>query len=181
MRGTITVPLGRIPARRSRCTPGRRSGRGNTAGKRRRVPPGSGDRCRSRFGARRTVSCVDGSSAGDCDTCAVRVPCGAVCAPAPAASSEKTPAEATDIAKVLIRIVTPIQTRCRPYGLRLPRRRQLRGGPISGRRHRGKPGRFAWAGSPGKRLVWWFKSSFGVAASSSRELLNQNHTRIIDF
>ena len=51
---------------------------------------------------------MDGSSAGG--ACAIRVPCGAVCASAPAASSETAPAKATDIAKVLIRILTPTQT-----------------------------------------------------------------------
>jgi hypothetical protein len=28
-------------------------------------------------------------------------------------------------------------------------------------------------------LVWWFRSSLTLAARLSRELLNQNHTRII--
>jgi len=36
-----------IPAHRSRCTPARHRGRGNTAGKRRRARPGNGDRCES--------------------------------------------------------------------------------------------------------------------------------------
>ena len=31
------------------------------------------------------------------------------------------------------------------------------------------------------RLVWWFGSSLHLAASPSRELPNQNHTRIIGF
>jgi hypothetical protein len=51
---------------------------------------------------------MDGSSAGS--ACAVRVPRGAVCASAPAASSEQTPAKANDIAKVLKRILTTTQT-----------------------------------------------------------------------
>jgi predicted Zn-dependent protease with MMP-like domain len=36
------------------------------------------------------------------------------------------PAKAADRAAVLIRIITPTQTCCRPYGLRLPRQGQLR-------------------------------------------------------
>jgi hypothetical protein len=48
--------------------------------------------------------------AAGCDTCAAHNPCGAVCAPAPAAGSKIAPAKATHIAAVLIRIITPTQT-----------------------------------------------------------------------
>ena len=44
------------------------------------------------------------------DACAVRTPNAAVWALAPAAGSAKTPAKATHIAAVLIRIMTPTQT-----------------------------------------------------------------------
>src|ERR1700690_3258226 len=67
---------------------------------------------RSRFGGRRTGGCVDSSSAGG--ACAVRVPPRAGCAPAPPASSEQTPAKATDMAQVPKRILPPIQTAIGP-------------------------------------------------------------------
>jgi hypothetical protein len=64
-----------------------------------------------------------------CDACAVRIPDGAVwalvCASAPATGSEKMPAKTSNIAAVLIRIITPTQSCCEPYGLRLSRQRQL--------------------------------------------------------
>jgi hypothetical protein len=42
-----------------------------------------------------------------CDGCAVRIPCGTVCALVPAAGHTKAPAKATNIAAVLIRIIAP--------------------------------------------------------------------------
>ena len=73
-------------------------------------------------------------SAG-CDACAVRAPDGAVCATAAAVGS-KPPDKAGPIAAVLIRFITPTQTCCRSYGLRLPRQRQLDQGPKTGAPHR---------------------------------------------
>jgi hypothetical protein len=48
--------------------------------------------------------CPDTSVATGCDSCAVRIADGAVCATAPAAGSEKTPAKAINMAAVPIRI-----------------------------------------------------------------------------
>ena len=47
--------------------------------------------------------------AAGCDACAVRAPRATVWAFAPAAGNDKTPAKATHIAAVLIRIMTPTQ------------------------------------------------------------------------
>jgi hypothetical protein len=51
--------------------------------------------------------CADTSVATGCDACAGRIPCGAVCALVPAAGKPKVPAKASNIAAVLIRIITP--------------------------------------------------------------------------
>jgi hypothetical protein len=77
---------------------------------------------RRRSGRRR---CADTSVDIGCDACAVRIPDGAVSAWAPAAGSKKPPAKNSNIAAVLIRIMTPTQSCCEPHGLRLSRQRQL--------------------------------------------------------
>src|ERR1700682_690632 len=82
-----------------------------------------------RAGGRLTRLCADSSVAAGCGACAARTPCGAVCARVPAAGNEKTPAKANNIAAVLIRLMTPTQTCCRPQGLRLARERQLQALP----------------------------------------------------
>src|SRR5271169_1519714 len=86
----------------------------------------------TRLGGRRTGG-ANGSSSVGCDACATRVPSGAVCASAPAASRHRTPAKATDLAALsMLRILKSAQTSGQPYGLRLERQRQLEGGSISG-------------------------------------------------
>jgi hypothetical protein len=103
---------------------------------------------------------VNGSSPGAGDACAVRVPCGVVCAPATAAISEKAAAKAPVIATVPIRIFTPAQS-CFPqaYGLRLPGQRQLRDRAI-----------FAGTGIQGGGLPRW-KEFFAKAGSLLRIML----------
>src|ERR1700739_3645284 len=85
---------------------------------------------RTRLGGRRAGVCARGSPAIGCEACAVRVGWETLCASAPAASSEKIPAKATDNAAVLIRILTPAQVCYARYGLRLRPQRQLR--PVPG-------------------------------------------------